>query len=185
MGDTAGPIYAFLDSQNLNLGVRNDIYNKHTGKLVYRGWQLDFIRFFIYLRDKYKVDKAYLFIGRVPQNESLYSSLENAGYTVIYKPTLQRWHGNEKETKGNVDAELILHTMIQLPNYGKAIIVAGDGDYHCLIEYLESLGKLNRVLIPNRYSYSSLLSRFRDYFDYVSDLRGKLEYHKQATKKRE
>jgi hypothetical protein len=54
--------YAFIDSQNLNLSVLYDKENK-AGKKIYEGWKLDFERFFIYLKDKYKVSKAFLFIG--------------------------------------------------------------------------------------------------------------------------
>lgn len=177
MGDTTEIIYAFIDSQNLNLGVKNDVYNKF-GKLIYTGWPLDFKRFFVYLKDKYKVNKAYLFIGRIAGNEQLYKSLEHWGYILIYKPTLEYTDGKEKKTKGNVDAELILHTMIQLPNFGKAIVIAGDGDYHCIVEYLHGQNKLAYVMIPNEFQYSSLLRPYRKYFVYVSSLRGKLEYHK-------
>jgi len=28
------------------------------------------------------------------------------------------------------------------PNYEKALIVSGDGDFHCLIEHLDAYGKL-------------------------------------------
>ena len=42
-------IYAFIDSQNLNLGIRS------------LGWKLDFERFFVYLQDKYRVRKAFSF----------------------------------------------------------------------------------------------------------------------------
>jgi len=169
-------IYAFIDSQNLNLSVHKDIVNNDTGKLIYSGWKLDFRRFFIYLKDKYKVDKSFMFIGRVAGNESLYRFLEQVGYIVIYKPTLDYSVGKEKFTKGNVDAELVLHTMIEFQNYNKAIIVSGDGDYYCLIEYLEKQNKLFHIVIPNKMSYSSLLRKYRRYFVYVSDLKGKLEY---------
>ena len=33
--------------------------------------------------------------------------------------------------KENVDAELVLHAMIEYPNYDRAIIVTGDGDFYC------------------------------------------------------
>jgi len=62
MGDKE-TIYAFIDSQNLNLSVGKDLVRK--GKVIYKGWKLDFYRFYVYLQDKYKVDAAYLFIGRV------------------------------------------------------------------------------------------------------------------------
>jgi hypothetical protein len=170
-------IYAFIDSQNLNLSVQNDIL-KPTGEVVYRGWKLDFHRFLVYLKDKYKVQKAFLFIGFVPGNESLYKALQEYGYILIFKPTLEYSKGKKKIIKGNVDAELILNTMIEFPNYSKCIIVAGDGDYYCLIEYLEKQEKLKQIIIPNKYSHSSLLRKYSRFFVYVSDLKGKLEYRK-------
>ena len=51
--------------------------------------------------------------------------------------------------KGNVDAELVLHTMIQKENFEKAIIVSGDGDFYCLIEYLSNKDLLDKVMTPN------------------------------------
>jgi uncharacterized LabA/DUF88 family protein len=174
MAEKAEIIFAFIDSQNLNLSVQNDIF-RPTGENIYWGWKLDFRRFRVYLRDKYKVQKAFLFIGFVPGNSSLYQSLQEYGYILIFKPTLEYSKGREKIIKGNVDAELVLNSMIEFQNYDKCIIVAGDGDYYCLIEYLEKQSKLKHIFIPNRYSYSSLLRKFRSYFLFVSDLRGKLE----------
>jgi len=182
MAEYKQKIFAFIDSQNLNLSVANDITNKKTGE-VYKGWKLDFERFNVYLKDKFKVSKSFLFIGKVEGNETLYASLRRYGYQLIFKPTVEHKDGNDTIIKGNIDAELVLHAMIEFPNYDKAIIVSGDGDYHCLIEYLEQQSKLLHVLIPNRHSYSSLLREFRDYFVYVSDLQGKLE--KSRNKKRE
>ncbi len=156
-------IYVFIDSQNLNLAIRS------------QGWVLDFGRFKKYLEDKYKVKKTFLFIGYVSGNESLYTYLQKAGYIVIFKPTLRYKKDGEICAKGNVDAELVLHAMIEYPNYDKAIIVSGDGDFHCLIEYLEKKDKLGRIIIPNRKAYSQLLWRFRKYMDYMNNLRGKLK----------
>jgi len=178
-------VYAFIDSQNLNLSVLNDIKDRKSKKVIYHGWKLDFKRFFIYLKDKFGVGKTFLFIGYVQGNESLYTRLQQDGYIVIFKPTLEITKEGERATKGNVDAELVLHTMIEYPNYDKAIIVAGDGDYHCLIEYLESKRKLAYVIIPNYLSFSSLLRKFRKYFVYVNNLKGKLEYKNQNLNKKE
>ena len=70
--------YAFIDSQNLNLGILG------------LGWKLDFARFRVYLKDKYRVSKAFLFIGYVAGNESLYTYLQGAGYVLVFKPTLPK-----------------------------------------------------------------------------------------------
>ena len=100
--------------------------------------------------------------------------MQKVGYVVVFKPTLKYKKQGKIHTKGNVDAELVLHAMIEYPNYDKAIIVSGDGDFHCLIEYLEKKEKLGRVIIPNRKVYSQLLWKFREYMDYVNNLRNKL-----------
>jgi hypothetical protein len=84
--------YAFIDSQNLNLGVRS------------LGWKLDYKKFRLYLKNKYNVQKAYLFIGQLVGNERLYLSLREMGYILIFKPTIETKEGIIKR---NVDAELI------------------------------------------------------------------------------
>ncbi len=155
-------IYAFIDSQNLNLGIRS------------QGWVLDFARFRKYLKDKYKVKKAYLFIGYVPGNQALYTGLQEAGYFCVFKPTLAIKENGMVKIKGNVDAELVLHAMIQFPNYNKAVIVSGDGDFYCLIEYLAEQNKLRKIIVPNIH-FSSLLRKFNNYIVNVQLFRKKIE----------
>jgi uncharacterized LabA/DUF88 family protein len=81
--------------------------------------------------------------------------------------------------KGNVDAELVLHTMIEYPNYDKAVIVTGDGDFHCLVEHLKKHEKLLRLVVPNKKKYSALLRRFASDMAFVSDWREKLNYSRK------
>ncbi|MBU0618656.1 NYN domain-containing protein [Patescibacteria group bacterium] len=155
-------IYAFIDSQNINLAIQD------------QGWKLDFQRFRIYLKDKYKVKKAFLFIGYVAGNEVLYAYLQNSGYMVIFKPTLAIKRKASVLIKGNVDAELVLHAMIEYKSYNGAIIVSGDGDFHCLVEYLKNNDKLERLIIPNRKKFSRLLWKFRKNIDFMNNLKSKL-----------
>ncbi|MFA4890692.1 MAG: NYN domain-containing protein [Candidatus Paceibacterota bacterium] len=157
--------YAFIDSQNLNLGVKS------------QGWNLNFARFRVFLKDKYKVQNAFLFIGYVPGNESLYLSLQKAGFICIFRPTLEVKENGTIKIKGNVDAELVLHTMIEYPNYDKAIIVSGDGDFYCLIEYLAGKEKMLKIIVPNK-KYSSLIRRFSNYIVNIQLFKNKLEKQK-------
>jgi uncharacterized LabA/DUF88 family protein len=148
--------YAFIDSQNLHLSIHE------------LGWDLDFKRFRVYLREKYGVDQAFLFIGFQLKKQALYTALQRMGYICIFKPTLVYKDGS---TKGNCDAELVLHTMIELQNYEGAVIVSGDGDFYCLAEHLISKNKLAKLLIPNQKKYSALLKKFPSGFlAFVSDL---------------
>jgi uncharacterized LabA/DUF88 family protein len=152
--------FAFIDSQNLNLSIQK------------QGWQIDFSKFRQYLLDRFSVKKAFLFIGLVPENQSLYTYLQKAGYILIFKPTLKL---PNETVKGNVDAELVLHTMIEYANYNKSVIVTGDGDFHCLVEYLISKNKIERLIIPNKYKYSSLLRRFNSIITFLNNTKEKLE----------
>jgi len=131
-------VYAFIDSQNLNLGIKS------------QGWMLDFGKFRQYLRTKYKVKKTYLFIGYIPGNQKLYTYLQSVGYICIFKPTLEIKNKNKIVVKGNVDADLVLHAMIEFNHYEKAIIVSGDGDFFCLIDYWYQKGKLLHIITPSQ-----------------------------------
>lgn len=164
--------YAFIDSQNLNLGTSKNIYRNR--KLIYKGWKLDFKKFRQYLFDKFRVEKAFLFIGYIPENKRLYERLKRFGYELVFKPTVKDKNG---KVKGNVDAELVLHSSaIEFKNYDKAVIVSGDGDFRCLHEFLNKNNKLLRIIIPNTKSESSLLKPFQKYKTFVVREKNRLEF---------
>jgi uncharacterized LabA/DUF88 family protein len=132
--------------------------------------------FRVYLKEHYNITRAYLFIGFIEGNNNLYSELQAAGFICIFKPVLAYKDGT---IKGNVDAELVLHAMIQYTAYDKAVIVSGDGDFYCLVQYLLEQGKLRTVLVPNRYKYSALLKRFaKKDIAFMNDLQSKLQAKK-------
>lgn len=178
-------VYAFIDSQNLNLGVQKF------------GWKLDWRKFRSFLKDEYGVTKAYLFIGYIPENESLYEQMHDAGYAVVLKPTFdltkprpeavepsldpadKHKHGegdDKKPVKGNIDAELVLWAMKEMSSYEQAIIVSGDGDFYCLVEYLESKNRLKLLLTPSGH-YSNLYNRYEKYVVRLDQFRKQLTYH--------
>ncbi len=158
--------FAFIDSQNINLGVRS------------QGWILDFARFRVYLKEKYQVEKAFLFIGFIDGNQLLYTYLQEAGYICIFKPTVVTTKNKKVKVKGNVDAELVLHTMIEYRNYKKAVIASGDGDFRCLVEYLDQKDKLLKIIVPNK-KYSSLLREYSHYIVNIDLLKEKLHRRKK------
>jgi uncharacterized LabA/DUF88 family protein len=184
--------YAFIDSQNLNLGTQR------------MGWKLDWRKFREFLDKKYGVTHAYMFIGYMSENESLYEYMHELGYLIVLKPTVdvtpqqesgqkseaspgtKPKDGEEKEkerpaVKGNVDADLVLYAMKELPNYDKAIIVSGDGDFLGLVEYLQQQGKLAHILTPN-WQYSSLFKPYEPQIVRLDQLRRQLAYHDRKKK---
>ncbi|MFA7301064.1 MAG: NYN domain-containing protein [Candidatus Shapirobacteria bacterium] len=167
--------YAFIDAQNLNLGTSKDV--NRNGKIIYKGWKLDFKKFFIYLKNKFQVEKAILFIGYIKENQKLYDSLSSFGYELVYKPSVKNHDG---VVKGNVDAEIVLYSSsIYYNNYNKAVIVSGDGDFYCLHKFLVERKKLKTIIIPNKYSESSLLSQFQNYKIFINREKEKLEFRQK------
>lgn len=187
-------IYAFIDSQNLNVGVQK------------YGWKMDWIKFRKFLNDKYGVTKAFMFIGYVPEFEAMYQQLHEAGYMIVLKPTYdmtrlrpvdsQQLTADSKHTdqedkkseekkpvKGNVDADLVLWVMKEMPRYSKAIIVSGDGDFYSLIEYLDEQKRLLKLLAPNA-QYSGLYHKYEQYVERLDKYRYDLAYrdHRRRSK---
>jgi uncharacterized LabA/DUF88 family protein len=161
--------YAFIDSQNLNLGIQ---------KL---GWKLDYKKFRIYLKEKYGVQKAYIFIGFVALNQKLYDSLQEAGFFLKYKPTIPDTDG---KIKGNVDADMVLCAALEMGEYEKAVIVTSDGDFYSLVQHLYQENKLAAVLSPDHKNCSTLLRKTaKEKMQFMNDLRHKLEYVPSTNKK--
>ncbi len=165
--------YAFIDAQNLYLGTKDD------------GWAVDVFKLRIYLKDKYKVNKAFWFIGYIEENEKFYSLLENAGFEIIFKEISQ--DKNEKP-KGNVDVDLTLTTVDLLLEYDKAILITSDGDFASLVNYLEDKVKFKVVLSPNRKKTSFLLRKacgWKKTIKYLIDIKHFIEKEKDENKKRQ
>src|SRR3989344_1764365 len=172
-------VYAFIDSQNLNLGTQKF------------GWKMNWQKFRKFLQDKYGVTKAFMFIGYVPEFEDMYKQLHEAGYMIVLKPTFDMTRvraedreqksesGDDKKpeekkpVKGNVDADLVLWVMKEQPNYNKAVIVSGDGDFYSLIEYLDAQKKLLKILAPNA-QFSGLFNRYESYVERLDKSRKEL-----------
>lgn len=177
-------VYAFIDSQNLNVSVQRN------------GWKMDWKKFRLFLSETLGVTEAFMFIGYVPEYESLYEQMHNAGYMVVLKPTFDMTrprqefdedktgkHSDEekKPVKGNIDADLVLWAMKEMKNYDKAIIVSGDGDFYTLVEYLHEEGKLLKLLTPGSH-YSNLYNRFDAYIDRLDHHKNVLAYYDKRNK---
>lgn len=160
--------YAYIDGANLHRGI------------VELGWRLDYKRFRVYLSDKYAVNKAYIFLGFISANTNLYRDLQNWGYTIIFKPTISDGKG---EIKGNCDAELVLQAVADMYEmlYENAIIVTGDGDFACLVNFLKDKKRLKVVLSPNHKKASVLLRRaVPDDIIFLERFKNRLSYNKNG-----
>ena len=168
-----GNNYAFIDAQNLHAGVES------------LGWKLDHKKFRDYLSQEHGVKKAYMFLGFMEEHQMLYSALQEAGFILYFKPLVRT---EETVIKGNVDADMVLQTMVEIDRYDQAVIVSGDGDFAGLIRHLAGVNKLRQVIIPNRSKYSSLFKRLDEYgdtyFSFMNDLRRQLAYRDFRKRRR-
>jgi uncharacterized LabA/DUF88 family protein len=159
--------YAFIDGQNLYKSIQR------------LGWNIDLKNFRVLLKDKFKVEKAYYFIGHLDKNNNFYDMLQRWNYSLIFKKVQHLKNGI---IKGNVDAELVLQAMIDYNNYEKAVLVTGDGDYACLVKHLEKNNKLRMVIAPTLGDSSILLRReCNGKFAYLDELKDKLELKRKET----
>ena len=83
---------------------------------------------------------------------------------------------HDHATKGNVDADLVLWAMKEMPKYRKAVIVSGDGDFYALVEYLAGKNRLAKLLTPNEH-YSGLYNKYDKFVDRLDTKRKHLAYH--------
>jgi uncharacterized LabA/DUF88 family protein len=136
---------AYIDASNLKFGVEQS------------GWELDYKKFRGWLRDKFGVTHAKIFLGLRPELGSMYNMFQKFGYQVLFKPTVVSAEG---KVKGNIDGELILQIARDYYEDGVVgvVLVSGDGDYHCAVEFLKEKDVPVSIVSPNK-KYLSLLLR--------------------------
>lgn len=156
--------FAFIDGQNLYLGT-----------LKGHSFKIDYNKFRKYLSDKYHVSRAYIFLGYLNGMEPLYKSLQEVGYIVIHKPILKKSENGNNTIKGNIDTDLVMHCMVELPNFEKAVIITSDGDFLCLLDFLHNKSKLKKLIIPNSNRYSALLRKHAEYMAMISHIQDKVK----------
>ena len=161
--------FAYIDGANLHQGIKS------------LGWKLDYARFRVWLKEKYNVESAYLFIGLIAKYKDLYTALQEAGYILVFKDTI--FDGDGK-AKGNCDADLVLHAVRDTyeSDFDRAIIVSSDGDYSSLVSFLKEKNKIHTILSPRESRKCSLLlKRTGAPISYINEQRSILEALNEKT----
>lgn len=138
--------FAYIDGANLHKGI---------GDL---GWKLDYRRFRVWLREKYSVEKAYLFIGLIPKHIDLYTDLQSAGFILVFKEVVYDRNGN---AKGNCDADLVLRSVRDFfeEDINRTILISSDGDYAPLIRFWQEKTVPCTIISPSPRKKCSWLLR--------------------------
>ncbi len=160
---------AYIDAANLDQALRS------------LQWELDYKRFRVWLKEKYPVEEAYIFIGFIKKYRKLYDSFEESGFTLFFKEVIYQ----QGRIKGNCDSDLLMQAAKDFyeGNLNKAILVASDGDYAPLIKLLKSRDQIEVILSPASVKRCSmLLKRANVTIAYLNNQRSLLEKSPQNEK---
>jgi uncharacterized LabA/DUF88 family protein len=94
-------------------------------------------------------------IGLVPSRVSFYEHLQECGFILVFKQTVSIGG----VIKGNCDAELVLKATSDFytKSFDSCVLVTGDGDFGCLVEFLVQNSALDTLIAPNEKKCSFLL----------------------------
>ncbi len=137
----------FIDVQNIYL----------TTKTVYGRGKLNFSRLRDYLLEDGALVTLSAFMCYDPDNEGQYSFLSALGllgYRVISKPLRKLPDGS---IKANMDLEMAIEILSQAVHLDEIVLVSGDGDFKALVDYLCSMGKVVKVIGPDRLTSPELI----------------------------
>lgn len=125
---------AYIDAANLDKALKS------------LGWQLDYSRFRVWLKEKYNIEKAYIFIGLIHKYKNLYNYLQDSGFILVFKDVIYQ----NGKTKGNCDSDLLMKAVSDFyeGELNKAVLIASDGDYAPLVKMLKEKNSILTVLSP-------------------------------------
>lgn len=139
------------------------------------GFTLDYKKFRGWLRQKYNPEYVYLFIGLIPDQVKFYEYLQECGFILVFKQTIVF----EGSVKGNCDAELVLKVVSDFytQHTDSFILVTGDGDFGCVVEFLKENNVLDGILAPDSKKCSFLLRNKNCEITFLDE-----HYHKFSKK---
>lgn len=138
-------------------------------------WELDYKKFRVWLKDKFRITDAYIFLGNIPKYSNLYVHLQNCGFKIVFKQVV---YDREGKAKGNCNADLVLNSVrgFYEKQYEKMLLVSSDGDYSSLVEFVKSENRLVGILSPyDQKKCSILLKRTNAKIFYLEDQRNLLQ----------
>jgi len=163
---------AYIDGANLHNGIKS------------LSWEFNYAHFRVWLREKYGVEQAYLFLGMVSKYKELYRELQEQGYTLIFKEVI---YDNKGKAKGNCDADIVVLAMQDAyeNRFNNAILVSSDGDYAPLVKFLMSRQKITAIVSPYETKKCSVLLKRTDVkIAYIADKKTILESILPTEKKK-
>lgn len=136
----------YVDFQNISIGLEK------------RWFSINRKKFYIYMRDKYTITNAKLFIGYIEKYDTFYKQLQSYGYEIIFREAIF----TEKRFKANVDTDLVLEVAEDYFTHWlqKCFLLTCDGDFDVLIRFLYKKWIMWGLFISSPGDVSFLLKKY-------------------------
>ncbi len=147
----SGRVFVFVDAANI-------LYSQQS-----LGWKVDYEKLKKYFEKECDLLKIYFHTGRVGDNEkqnSFLEKLKNLGYIVKAKEVKRiRLKNNTFEWKGDLDVELTIDILENIPKFDSLILMSGDSDFAALLDVVKNHGKRVIVISTKGHVSKELLDR--------------------------
>lgn len=113
-----------------------------------KGVEIDFEKFYIFLKNKYKADNIYIFTGYLQKYDELYKTNESFGFKYIFKDAL--YNKDENKIKANCDVDIAINGTVDTieNNLELSLLISSDGDFASLIKFWKVRGVKVKILSP-------------------------------------
>lgn len=161
-----------MESKILNIYIDGNNLYRSAKEL---GFDIDYKKFRGWLRQKYNPTNVFIFIGLVPDRVKYYEYLQSCGYILVFKQTISVG----EKIKGNCDAELVLKVVSDFyeKTMTNSILITGDGDFGCLVEFLRDRNAIDQVIAPDESKCSILIKNKNTEILFLNN-----QYHKFSSK---
>lgn len=160
---------------NINIYIDGNNLHRRATEL---GFKINYRKFTGWLKQKYKASDVYLFLGFISKLKDYYDELADSGLILIFKEVVY----SNNSVKGNCDVELALKVVSDFytKNFTSCLLITGDGDFACLVDFLKSNKAFSGVIAPDKNTCSFLLKSNRTSVTFLNS-----HYHKFSEPKNE
>lgn len=132
------------------------------------GYKIDYRRFRLWLKNRYQIERAFMYFGYMENREGMYGHLRRCGFELVFRDV--EYHLGR--TKGNVDICLTISALEMLEDFDKGYLITSDGDFFDLTEKLKREGRFGGVISPqsNKHCSTLLKKSCAGYISFIPDI---------------
>lgn len=166
--------YAFIDAANV-------IYHNSD----FNPWKIDLRKLIKYLNERFGVSKTFYYGGIDDRNKvqvRICQKMKSWGFILRLNPVKHFVNDRgEWYTKADVDSRMTFEMMHLLPEYDRAVVLTGDGDFFWVLDYLLQQKERVWLLASPKKTAKELKTLFGHRFTSLDDTRRWIEYIKREA----